>query len=337
MRAACRGLVLRGTASLSQHCDDGARRLVASLISNDAHGLYQDFSFKYQRNISTVDNVFDLGKDRQARCSLLELVEQNDDATEALTPLEQRSMDKIVGYTTLFSYDGMVRTMHTERSVFGTPRRFRYFRSSSSTAKEGFAHCCLSMKAQAAQTRGFSSLSVRGRHGPSGTSIVLISKILQERHASTGTTENEREEDKDTDNNNSSNGGWTYEEIVNIPNALSAARLVSGPIIGTLILNGQVRCVDGIQRWCVRVQGFFLPRISDFALQYTTAVPILAVSSATDWLDGYFARIQQRNSILGSYLDPLADKVLIGCVVGALGYTVSTSIIYIQIAVKDCG
>jgi hypothetical protein len=227
---------------LSQHCDDGARRLVASLISNDAHGLYQDFSFNYQRNISTVDNVFDLGKDRQARCSLLELVEQNDDATEALTPLGQRSMDTNVGY----AYNAMVRTIHTERSVFGTPCRFRYFKSSSSTAKEGFAHCCLSMKAQAAQTRGFSSLSARGRHGPSGTNIVLISKILQERHASTGTTENEREEDKDTDNNNSSNGGWTYEEIVNIPNALSAARLVSGPIIGTLILNGQVRCVDGI-------------------------------------------------------------------------------------------
>ena len=51
-------------------------------------------------------------------------------------------------------------------------------------------------------------------------------------------------------------------------------------------------------------------------------MPILAVSSATDWLDGYFARIQQRNSVLGSYLDPLADKVLIGSVVGALGYTV---------------
>jgi phosphatidylglycerophosphate synthase len=84
-------------------------------------------------------------------------------------------------------------------------------------------------------------------------------------------------------------------------------------------------------------KNFFLPRIPDFALQYTTAVPILAVSSATDWLDGYFARIHQRNSVLGSYLDPLADKVLIGCVVGALGYTVSTSIIYQKIAVKDCG
>jgi len=65
-----------------------------------------------------------------------------------------------------------------------------------------------------------------------------------------------------------------------------------------------------------------IPTISNFTLQYTTAVPILFVSSATDWLDGYFARIQQRNSVLGSYLDPLADKVLIGCVVGALGYTV---------------
>lgn len=43
-------------------------------------------------------------------------------------------------------------------------------------------------------------------------------------------------------------------------------------------------------------------------------------------MDGYFARkaeiLNGKSNVLGSYLDPLADKVLIGSVVGALGYTV---------------
>lgn len=42
----------------------------------------------------------------------------------------------------------------------------------------------------------------------------------------------------------------------------------------------------------------------------------------SDWLDGYLARLLGQQSILGSYLDPLADKVLISCVVGSLGYQV---------------
>jgi cardiolipin synthase len=41
-------------------------------------------------------------------------------------------------------------------------------------------------------------------------------------------------------------------------------------------------------------------------------------AQVTDWLDGYVARKQGLTSALGSYLDPLADKILIGCVVGAL-------------------
>lgn len=39
----------------------------------------------------------------------------------------------------------------------------------------------------------------------------------------------------------------------------------------------------------------------------------------TDWADGAAARALGQNSVLGSYLDPLADKVLVGCVAGALG------------------
>ncbi|XP_056159879.1 cardiolipin synthase (CMP-forming), mitochondrial [Syzygium oleosum] len=78
--------------------------------------------------------------------------------------------------------------------------------------------------------------------------------------------------------------------FVNLPNLISISRLVSGPLLGWMIVN----------EW------------------YAAAFVGLAVSGATDWLDGYVARKMNINSVVGSYLDPLADKVLIGCVALAM-------------------
>ncbi|KAL6197604.1 hypothetical protein ACLB2K_033211 [Fragaria x ananassa] len=68
------------------------------------------------------------------------------------------------------------------------------------------------------------------------------------------------------------------------------ARMVSGPVLGWMIVN----------EW------------------YSAAMVGLAVSGASDWLDGYVARRMRINSVVGSYLGPLADKVLIGCVALAM-------------------
>ncbi|XWS12814.1 hypothetical protein CRYUN_Cryun37aG0122700 [Craigia yunnanensis] len=76
------------------------------------------------------------------------------------------------------------------------------------------------------------------------------------------------------------------ESFVNLPNLISMSRLVSGPLLGWMIVD--------------EMYGF--------------AFVGLAISGATDWLDGYIARKMRINSVVGSYLDPLADKVLIGCV-----------------------
>lgn len=84
--------------------------------------------------------------------------------------------------------------------------------------------------------------------------------------------------------------GWTRQEVMNAPNAISLARLLSGPAIATLIVH---------QLW-------------------GPAIISLAVSGASDWLDGYVARRWAQQSVLGSYLDPLADKVLICSTAGAL-------------------
>ncbi|OIW18439.1 hypothetical protein TanjilG_13191 [Lupinus angustifolius] len=51
---------------------------------------------------------------------------------------------------------------------------------------------------------------------------------------------------------------------------------------------------------------------------YTPAMIGLAISGATDWLDGYVARKMNIDSVVGSYLDPLADKVLMACVAVAM-------------------
>lgn len=88
--------------------------------------------------------------------------------------------------------------------------------------------------------------------------------------------------------------GWTWGEVCNLPNSLSLARLASGPFISALIIN---------HNW-------------------STAFVAISVAAITDWLDGAVAKRWHTNSVLGSYLDPLADKVLVCCVVGALGYEV---------------
>ncbi|KAI3988302.1 hypothetical protein MKX01_012091 [Papaver californicum] len=82
----------------------------------------------------------------------------------------------------------------------------------------------------------------------------------------------------------------TDEGYVNLPNMISMSRLISGPFLGWIIIN----------EW------------------YLPAFVGLAVSGATDWLDGYVARKMGINSVVGSYLDPLADKVLIGSVAVAM-------------------
>ncbi|CAK0787816.1 hypothetical protein CVIRNUC_011038 [Coccomyxa viridis] len=84
--------------------------------------------------------------------------------------------------------------------------------------------------------------------------------------------------------------GWTRREVFNIANALSMGRLLSGPLVAHLIMQ---------HHW-------------------PAALTTLAIAGASDWADGYAAKHWGTSSVLGSYLDPLADKVLVGCTVGAL-------------------
>ena len=70
---------------------------------------------------------------------------------------------------------------------------------------------------------------------------------------------------------------------MNIPNLLTVLRIILVPIIIICLIQGQ----------------------------YLSALLLFVIAGITDGLDGFFARILKQKSVLGSYLDPLADKVLI--------------------------
>lgn len=80
------------------------------------------------------------------------------------------------------------------------------------------------------------------------------------------------------------------DRFLNLPNLVSISRMLSGPVIGWMIMN----------EW------------------YVPSFCALVISGTTDWLDGFLARKMNIDSVFGSYLDPLADKVLIGCVAVAM-------------------
>ena len=87
--------------------------------------------------------------------------------------------------------------------------------------------------------------------------------------------------------------GQKKDRVWTIPNILTFARIGSSPILGYLIINHH----------------------------YPAALSLFIVSGLTDLLDGWIARrYPSQASALGSFLDPLADKILVGIVVISLAY-----------------
>lgn len=73
------------------------------------------------------------------------------------------------------------------------------------------------------------------------------------------------------------------DRYLTVPNAMSLLRLAAAPYIGSLILAGD----------------------------YSGAIGVMAGASVLDFLDGWVARTFNQTSVIGSFLDPLADKVLV--------------------------
>jgi cardiolipin synthase len=80
---------------------------------------------------------------------------------------------------------------------------------------------------------------------------------------------------------------------VNIPNTLTMMRILSTPVIAYTIIDGQ----------------------------HLTAAGLFAVASFSDWLDGYIARNWNQQTVFGSFLDPLGDKIFVSILSGTFAYT----------------
>ena len=78
----------------------------------------------------------------------------------------------------------------------------------------------------------------------------------------------------------------TRENVHNLPNALSLVRILSIPMLILLCM------------WPWRWAGIL-------------AAVVFALASITDFLDGYLARKLGRVTVLGKFLDPVADKLLV--------------------------
>lgn len=74
---------------------------------------------------------------------------------------------------------------------------------------------------------------------------------------------------------------------MNIALLLTALRLSAIPIFGIL---------------------YFLP----FPLAHPLAATVFSIAAITDWLDGYLARYLSQATDFGAFLDPVADKLLVG-------------------------
>lgn len=110
--------------------------------------------------------------------------------------------------------------------------------------------------------------------------------------------------------------------MLNLPNTLSLSRALAGPFIYSWILQGQVKRKLTEQQLCLEqpcssssYEFYFDRSQQEMAyMQWEVVLPAIGVAAITDWLDGVAARKLNQHSVLGSYLDPVADKILIGCV-----------------------
>ena len=77
--------------------------------------------------------------------------------------------------------------------------------------------------------------------------------------------------------------------MLTLPNLLTLSRIVAVPLLVFLL---------------------WQPRPFDYAITFV----LYCVVGITDYFDGYLARAQGRISRLGQFLDPIADKIMVGAV-----------------------
>jgi len=85
------------------------------------------------------------------------------------------------------------------------------------------------------------------------------------------------------------------QEVFNLPNSLTMGRVFVIPLVMWFMARSNDLEVGG---WSAREAAFW-------------ATALFALASITDFLDGWLARILNLQSMVGRFLDPLADKLLV--------------------------
>src|SRR5438477_5543975 len=89
---------------------------------------------------------------------------------------------------------------------------------------------------------------------------------------------------------------------MNLPNSLTLLRIFFVPLLIVVLLTRS----PNVELWGFHMRFEFW------------GVLILLAAAATDWADGYFARLRKEVTTLGILLDPIADKLLISAAFIAL-------------------
>jgi cardiolipin synthase len=107
---------------------------------------------------------------------------------------------------------------------------------------------------------------------------------------------------------------------LNIPNLLTWFRIMMIPLIVAVF--------------------YFPPQWLSAHEVNLVATLIFGIAAATDWLDGYLARILDQTSAFGAFLDPVADKLMVAAALivlvemGRVGAVVALVIIGREIAIS---
>lgn len=96
-------------------------------------------------------------------------------------------------------------------------------------------------------------------------------------------------------------GLWQSPPMLTLPNLLTLSRIFTVPLLVALLWPAEVGA-----RWTT---GYWL------------AFGLYCLMGVTDYFDGYLARAQGTVSKLGIFLDPIADKIMVGAVILMLGAT----------------
>ena len=185
--------------------------------------------------------------------------------------------------------------------------------------------------------RGFAARSSTNttRDGGRNQAFSGASSVLSSNRSASSSSGGETDDDSDDENKNyserekeeqkrglllregtseTSSSSSVTNKIVNIPNALSVGRAVSGPIISYMIIQG--------------------PGVYSSELVLTS----IALAGISDYADGYLARRWNQTSNFGSFFDAAADKIFVSSVgVGMAATGQLPAWIVGLFVLRDCG